>query len=114
MRALLAFLLFVTPAFAADSITMTVVSDVPGSTGTITRGYNMSQSDMKKFIDWVMASYKCTPKPPAATCTAFNLNQATTAWMNATLHGTIDNVTRWEKINAATDAAGDVVPINPQ
>ena len=53
----------------------------------------------------------CSPEP---NCTPLNLQQAATAWMNATLQGTVDNVTRAGKAKAATDAADAIVPINPQ
>ena len=106
-----ALFFFPLPAFAADTIKMTVVSDVPGNSGTINRTYTMSQSDMSKLITWITAAYTCSPQPD---CTPLTLTEATTAWMSSLVQGTVDNVTRAEKTKAATDAAGGVVPINPQ
>lgn len=96
-------------AQAADTLTITVVSDVPGQTGTATKTWTLSQSDMATFLSWVNSAYPCSPTP----CTQ-NTMTALGQWAGGFVSGTVANVTSWQKGNAAATAAAGVTPVNPQ
>ena len=100
MRTLLAFLLLASPAFAAD---MSV------SIGGVTETWTLSSADQTKFDAWVQSAYKCT----GIDCTPLTLAQAEVLWAQATLQGTIDNVTRWDKLQTAQQAVAEIPPITP-
>ena len=100
MKSLIAFLLLTTPAFAAD---MSV------SIGGVSETWTLSSADQTKFDAWVQDAYKCTGKD----CTPLTLAEAEQKWAQATLQGTLDNVTRWDKINTAQQAVAEIPPITP-
>jgi hypothetical protein len=103
MKALLAFLLLATPAFA-QSLTV--------SAGPVIETWNLMPADQAKFEAWVQSTYPCKPVAPATTCTTV-LADAETLWAQATLQGTLDNVARYDKIQKATQAVADIPPITP-
>jgi hypothetical protein len=104
MKTLLAaLLLFPLPAFAQ---TLAV------SAGPVVETWSLAPADQAKFEEWVQSAYPCKPVAPATTCTTV-LADAETAWAQATLQGTLDNVTRYHNIKAATDAVAANPPITP-
>ena len=89
-------------AFAGTTITVSV--------GTVSETWTLSDADQQKFEAWVQVAYKCTPVPPATTCTTV-LADAETAWAKATLKGTANNVDRFQDTVAATAAMNATTPI---
>ena len=60
-------LLFAAPAFAADTITVQIVSDVPGASGTLTGTITFTQADMGTFLQALEASTGTVTPTAAAT-----------------------------------------------
>jgi hypothetical protein len=82
-------------------------------------GPTISDANMVRFIDWMWYAYpqidntdpeNPVPKPrtPANEADAFR------DWATAQWQGTKANVLRWERLEAAQEAAGDVPPIDPE
>jgi hypothetical protein len=115
----LAFALAAGPALAADSLTITLVSDSPTWTGTASKTWTFTQGDMTKFLAWVNATYPCTPTPavnpgdPPIPCTQLT-PPALLLWAQGFLNGTKANVVNWQNNSAAATAVAGVTPINPQ
>lgn len=128
MKALLALLLFTTPAFAGTVITVSV--------GDVSETWTLSDTDQQKFEAWVQFSYRCPQPPPppvltqsmqglqppapihaprvtvAQNCTSpLTLAESEAEWAKATLQGTFDNVTRFQNTVAAAAAVGATTPI---
>lgn len=78
-------------------ITLTVTGT---TVGTITSTLTMSGADSDRFLAFLAAQYDGTPQ------------QMIEAYWQAMAQGTIDNVTRWEKEQAAKAAADAVTPIS--
>jgi hypothetical protein len=98
-RLILAFALFAaSPAFA-DSITVQIVSAVPGATGTLTRSMTLTQADMGAFIAGI----------EAATSTA-TATTAADAWLGSIKQEVINIALGKQK----TDALSVITPIAPQ
>jgi hypothetical protein len=98
-RTLLAALLLVaSPAFA-DSITVQIVSTVPGASGTLTRSMTLTQADMGSFIAGL----------EAATQTA-TASTAADAWLSSFKQEVINIALGLQKQNALSA----VVRIAPQ
>lgn len=98
-RLILAFALFAaSPAFA-DSITVQIVSTVPGATSTLTRSMTLTQADMGAFIAGLEAATQ------TATATT-----AADAWLNALKQEVIGIALGKQK----QDALSVITPISPQ
>ena len=96
--ALAAALLASAPAFAADTITITIVSDVPGNVGTLSGTMTLSQSDMSVFLLALQAQ----------TGTA-SASAAASAWLSALK----SEVQRIGVAYQNAQALGGVTPISP-
>ena len=93
-------------ARAADTLTVTVVSDVPSSSGTLTKAWTFSQADMVTFLAMVQARYKCSPQP----CTD-SLQNSALLWATEFKNRTVDIVQDYQSQQAIKAA---VTPIAPQ
>ena len=93
-----AALLFSAPALA-DSITVTIVSTVPGASGTLTQSMMLTQGDMGTFITGLEAATQ-TATPSAAA----------NSWLGALKQEVISIAGGWQKQNALST----VIPIAPQ
>ena len=93
-----AVLFCASPAFA-DSITVTIVSTVPGQSGTLTRSMTLTQGDMGIFISGLEAATQTVTATAAADSWLGSLKQEVTrigqGWQNS-------------------QALSGVTPINPQ
>lgn len=108
---LAALLLVPLPALAQqdeNDITITVKAAQGGKTS---QTWTMTSEDMAAFQEWVLSQYGGSPGPGRP---AYTPDEAMTAWADATLKGTSDNITRYHKLKAAQDAANGVPPIEPQ
>jgi hypothetical protein len=88
--------------------------------GTISHDSKIySEANGQRFVDWIWVAYpqidysdpeNPVPKPrtPANEADAFR------DWATAQWQGTKANVLRWERLEAAQEAAGDVPPIDPE
>ena len=94
---LAAALLAASPALA-DSITVTIVSTVPGASGTLTRSMTLTQGDMGTFIAGL----------EAATSTA-TATTAADAWLGTLKSEVVSIALGLQKQNALST----VTPINP-
>ena len=90
-------LLFSFPALA-DSITVQIVSTVPGASGTLTRSMTLTQADMGAFIAG-LESATSTATPTAAA----------DSWLGAIKQEVIGIALGKQK----ADALATVTPINP-
>lgn len=108
-RLALALLLFATPAVAADTITITMVSD-GNYVGTLSKTITLSQADMNTFQSWMLANYQCSPQP---ACLPNTVPVAALAWLTGWRNGLTAQVTAWQNANAAAAALTGVTPINP-
>ena len=88
----------------ADDITITVTT----ATGATTQTWTMPAADSAEFEKWTAQAYGCMVVPPASACTALTQAESNAAWAQATLQGTIDNVTRYRQLEAAKDAVAGV------
>ncbi len=95
----IAAVLLASPAFAADTITVQIVSDVPGASGTLTRSMTLTQGEMATFIVAL----------EAATATA-TPSAAADAWLSTIKAEVIRIATGYQ----TTQALATVTPINPQ
>lgn len=111
--ALVAALLAPLAARAADTIAITVVSDVPGASGTLANEMTFTQGDMAQFIAWAQANFTCSPVAPATTCAALTLPQVIAAWAAMLEKQTAASVNAYLQNNAASAAAAAVVPVAP-
>ena len=105
-----ALLLSPLPAFAEDSITITVVAGAGG--GQTTQVWTMTPEEAAKFQAFVHGTYGCVA-PPGQECEQFTNDQMVGMWASATLQGTIDNVNRAAAAKAAGDAVSGITPIPP-
>lgn len=100
-----------------DTITIEVKPGTGG--GKTSQTWEMSPQDMAKFQAWVASAYGGCPEPPSKpspdgkACESMSSDEAMAAWANATLQGTADNVERYVKLKAASDAVADVPPVEP-
>lgn len=74
-----------------------------------------SDANGQRFSDWIWAAYPQfdvdgNPLPD----TAGNRAQSFRDWADAIFAGTKSNVLRWEQQEAASTAAGNVPPIDPE
>ena len=106
--ALAAALLASSPAWAVDTLTISVTSDV-GVTGTATKTYTFTAGDMTVFQAYLLQQFPCSP---AGQCTN-TIPLAVTAWMQSLRDGTVANVVNWQKGSASQSAVTAVVPITP-
>ena len=97
------------PAFAANSITVTMVSD-GNYVGTLSKTIVLSQADMNTFQAWMLANYPCSPQP---ACLPNTVPVAALAWLTGWRNGLTAQVTAWQNANAAAAALAGVTPINP-
>jgi hypothetical protein len=104
MKNLLVAALFLVPLPALAGTTITV------SVGTTSETWTLSDTDQQKFEAWLQTAYKCTPVPPATTCTTV-LVEAEAAWAKAMLQGTANNVTSFQNTVAATAAINATTPV---
>ena len=104
--ALALWLIFSAPAFAADTITVTMTSD-GAYVGTLSKTLTFTVSDLNLFQAYLLSQYPCQ-QPCADT-----LPLSAAAWLNAQKAAWVSSVTAWQKANAATTATNAVVPINP-
>lgn len=95
-------------ARAADTITVTVVSDVPGASGTLSNTMTFTQADMAKFIAFAQGTYVCAPVAPETTCAALTLPQVLAAYTaalegetKAMVNNYLDNVGRSSAVHIA-------------
>lgn len=95
--ALTAALLAAAPALA-DSITVTIVSTVPGASGTLTQSMTLTQGDMGTFITGLEAATQ-TATPSAAA----------NSWLGALKQEVISIALGLQKQNALSG----ITPINP-
>lgn len=93
-----AALLAASPALA-DSITVTIVSTVPGASGTLTRSMTLTQGDMGIFISGL----------EAATSTA-TATTAADAWLGSLKSEVVRIGQGWQN----SQALAGITPINPQ
>ena len=98
-RLALATLIFGSSPVFADSITVQIVSTVPGASGTLTRTMTLSQADMGSFIAGLEAATS-TATPTAAA----------DAWLGALKQEVITIALGLQKQNALAT----VTPIAPQ
>jgi hypothetical protein len=106
--ALAAALLAAAPAYAADTLTITMVSD-GNYVGTLSKTITFTVADMNTFQAWMLANFPCSP---AGQCTQ-TLPLAATAWLTGFKAGTTASVMQWVNANAASSAVSVVVPIAP-
>lgn len=98
-RALVAIALIATTPALADSITVQIVSTVPGASGTLTQSMTLTQADMGAFIAGLEAA------TTTVTATA-----AAAAWLTTLKQEVINIALGLQKQNALTT----VTPIAPQ
>lgn len=96
--ALAAALLASAPAFAANTITITIVSDVPGNVDPLSGTMTLSQSDMSVFLAALQAQTGTT-----------SASAATLAWLSV-LKSEVQSIALAYQ-NA--QALGGVTPISP-
>ena len=111
-KLVLALSLLASPSYAADTLTLTIVSDSATWSGTASKSWTFTQGDMTTFLAWLNASYPCVPVPPATSC-VFTYPNALLAWANGFKAGTVSNVVNWQNQAAAAAAISGVTPINP-
>jgi hypothetical protein len=98
-RLLLAtFLIAPVPALA-DSITVQIVSTVPGASGTLTQSMTLTQADMGVFIQGLEAATATATAPTAAA-----------AWLGTLKQEVVRIGQGWQN----SQALATVTPINPQ
>ena len=112
-----AFLAFAAPAFAADSLTITIVSDGTYA-GTLSKTWKFSQADMNTFQAFLLDQYgtTCTVVAPATTCTppANTVPSAALSWAATLVGGIVSSVKSWQTSTAQATAASGVTPLAPQ
>ena len=111
--ALMVALLAPIAAHAADTITITVVSDVAGASGTLSNKMSFTQADMAQFIAWAQANFTCSPVAPATTCVALTLPQVLAAWTASLERQTAAQVNQYLANSAAAAATNAVTAIAP-
>ena len=105
------------PAFAANSITVTMVSD-GNYVGTLSKTIVLSQADMNTFQAFLLDQYgtTCTVVAPATTCTppANTVPSAALSWAATLVGGIVSSVKSWQTSTAQATAASGVTPLAPQ
>jgi len=106
-------------ARAADTLTITIVSDSPVWAGTASKSWTFSQVDMTTFLNWTKSAYQapaCVPVDANTPCVTVphTVPQSLAAWANGFLSGTKANVVNWQQNSAVSTAVNNVTPIDPK
>ena len=97
------------PAFAANTLTVTMVSD-GNYVGTLSKTIVLTQADMNLFQSWMLANYQCSPQP---ACLPTTMPVSALAWITGFRDGLTGQVKAWQSATAAAAALAGVTPINP-
>ena len=112
---LLAALALAAPAQAAETITITMVSDGTSGTynGTLSKSITLTAADMAVWQNYLLATYptSCTPQPCTPPVNTVPL--AALAWVAGEKAGWTASVLAWQRAGAITTAVGAITPINP-
>ena len=108
----LAFLALAAPAYAADTLTITITSD-GNYAGTLSKTWTFSQADMSTFQAFLLSQYPTSCSPQPCVPPANTVPQAALAWANMLKGGIVSSVQAWQQSTAQAAAATAVNPIAP-
>ena len=107
------FLGSLAPAFAADTLTITVSCADCTVPGTLTKVYTFTKADMNLFEAYTVANFPNTCSPDPCTPPAVTVGTAVPLWMGSLRDGIVGQVLSWQKGAAITTAVGGITPIAP-